>query len=218
MGKWQVNRRQKSIGRGLLRTTPFIAAGVLSLVLFYSQTNQTFDWEWDGMIVLVFLFLCWTVFFTVSQRLPYSKKNIIDDLLISSLYHLGPKEHRINIMELRTSVHNAFESFFEITFGHGYNDPSKYKGKITMDIPGASQAYKDRIVVYLPQARLRSDLDPEVKHLWSAPIKNRRGDSVAVMNIDNIEDDTLPQETIDHTSTAIEQVAVIISYYWEIPE
>ena len=162
-------KRRRPLAAGLLRTAPFIAAGVLSLILFYSQENQTLVWDQVAPVVLIFAFLSWTVFYSVSQQLPYTKKNIIDDLLISSLFHLGPT-YRINIMELRTSEHNAFDSFFEITYGHGYNDPAIYKEKITMRVPGASQAYETREVIYIFGSQLRSDLDPDIKHLWSAPI------------------------------------------------
>ena len=212
----RIGRRGRPAAIGLLRTAPFIAAGILSMVLFYSQATQTFEWGRDSMILLIFGFLCWTVFFSVSQQLPYSKKNIIDDLLVSALFYLGPK-YRINIMELKTSEHNAFDSFFKITYGHGYNDPSKYKEKITMDMPGASQSYKDREVNYLSHSGLRTDIDPEVKHLWSAPIKNRRGDSVAVINVDNIADDDLPDDIISANKKSIEQLADLISFYWGIP-
>ena len=216
MINFNIGRRGKPAAIGLLRTAPFIAAGILSMVLFYSQATQNFDWQGDTVILLIFVFLCWTVFFAVSQQLPYSKKNIIDDLLVSALFYLGSK-YRINIMELKTSEHNAFDSFFKISYGHGYNDPYKYKEKITMDMPGASQAYKDREVKYLSRSELRVDIDQEIKHLWSAPIKNRRGDSVAVINVDNIADDDLPNDIIEANKKSIEQLADLISFYWGIP-
>lgn len=200
----------------MLRTAPFVAAGVLSMVLFYSETGHTFDWEQDSMLIMIFLMLCWTVFYAVSQQLPYSKKNIIDDLLVSSLFQLGPR-YRINIMELRSPERIIFDAYFEITYGHGYNDPAKYKEQITFDVPGASQAYKDRTVIYLDQSQLNSEIDSDVKHLWSAAIKNRRGESVAVLNLDNIADDTLSTEIIKHNKKSIEQLADLIRFYWELP-
>ena len=137
MSKIKIARRGKPLAIGLLRTAPFIAAGVLSMVFFYSSNSQTFDWERDSIIFLIFSLLCTTVFFAVSQQLPYSKKNIIDDLLISSLYHLGAK-FGINIMELNSSEHNAFDSFFKITYGHGYKDPSTEHAKTTAHLPDIS--------------------------------------------------------------------------------
>ena len=154
-----------------------------------------------------------SVFFSVSHQLPYSKKNIIEDLLEATLFQLGPK-YRINIMELVATDGHAY---FKITYGRGYRDTSKYKKKITMRIPGASDAWEHGGPIYLPQKDLRSDIDHDVKHLWSTSIKGRRGQSVAVLNIDNIVDDEIRQEDIGHLKTASLQLTELIGYYWEIP-
>lgn len=201
---------------GNSENSPFYCGRIslTSLILFSGRSN--FSLGARRSLALIFVFLSWSVFYSVSQQLPYSKKNIIDDLLISSLFHFGPT-YRINIMEFRTSQHNAFDSFFEITYGHGYNDPAIYKEKITMRVPGASQAYETREVIYLFGSQLRSDLDPDIKHLWSAPIKSRRGDSVAVLNIDNISADNLDMKVIDRNKKTIEHLSSLIGFYWEIP-
>ena len=209
-------KRGKSLLMGLIRTTPFVAAGALSLLLFYQQANWQFNTIRDASLLIIFALLCWTVFFAVSQQLPYSKKNIIDDLLLSSFFMLGIK-YRINIMELRSSKENAFESYFAITYSHGYTDPSIFKEKIKMSVPGASNAYEDGKTKYITKPELRSEIDPDVKHIWSAPIKDKRGHTVAVINIDNIVDENINEDEVKLTSKSAEQLADIIGYYWEIP-
>lgn len=47
-------RRNRLFWIGMLRTTPFIMAGILSLVLFYSQANMLLDWNREVMIGLFF--------------------------------------------------------------------------------------------------------------------------------------------------------------------
>ena len=111
---------------------------------------------------------------------------------------------------------DAFESYFKIVHGHGYNDPSKYREQITMEIPGASTAWRTREVGYLPQAQLRTDLDPDIKHLWSSAIKDRSGKPVAILNIDNIADDKISNNIIEDHKTSINQLCDIISVYWEL--
>jgi hypothetical protein len=165
------------------------------------------------MVGLIFFLLCVTVYFSVSQQLPYSKKNIIEDLLDSTLYQLGQK-YRINIMELVTDECHAY---FKISYGRGYRDTSKYKKRIHMGVPGASDAWKTGESIYLPQAKLSTDVDGEVKHLWSVAIKGRRGQTVAVLNIDNTVDDQIDNETKIHISASSLQLSELIGYYWEIP-
>lgn len=206
-------RRRKPFWVGMLRTTPFIMAGILSLVLFYVQSGIAFDWNRDSMIGLIFLLLCITVYFTVSQQLPYSKKNIIEDLLDSTLYQLGQK-YRINIMELVTDERHAY---FKISYGRGYRDTSKYKKQIYMGIPGASEAWENGGPIYHPQSELRIDVDNDVKHLWSVAIKCRRGQAVAILNIDNTIDDQIDDDTKAHISNSSLQLSELIGYYWEIP-
>jgi len=207
------DRRRRPFWIGMLRTGPFIMAGILSLVLFYFQAGLTLNWNRDPMIGLIFCLLCATVYFTVSQQLPYSKKNIIEDLLDASLYQLGDK-YRINIMEL---VAGEGHAYFKITYGRGYRDTSKYKKQINMAIPGASEAWDKGGPIYHVQSELLSEIDNDVKHLWSVGIKGRRGQSVAILNIDNIIDDEVSDETKTHISNASLQLAELIGYYWEIP-
>ena len=208
-----VGRRRKPFWIGMLRTTPFIMAGILSLVLFYAQAGVKFDWDRDSMVALIFFLLCVTVYFTVSQQLPYSKKNIIEDLLDATLYQLGPK-YRVNIMELITDERHAY---FRITYGRGYKDTSKYKKQIYMGIPGASEAWENGGPIYHPQSELRPDIDSDVKHLWSVAIKGRRGQAVAILNIDNTVDEEIDKDTKRHILSSSLQLSELIGYYWEIP-
>lgn len=207
------HRRQRPFWKGFYRTVPFISAGVLSFFLFYSQAGVAPDWNRDAMLALIFFLLCVTVFHAVSQQLPYSKKNIIEDLLDATLYQLG-ENYRINIMEFVPTEDHAY---FKITHGRGYKDTSKYNKRITMNIPGASEAWEHGGPVYHPKSELRADIDQDVKHLWSIGIKGRRGHSVAVLNIDNIGDDQITDEVKTHISESSLQLADLIGYYWEIP-
>lgn len=211
----RVGRKQKSIGIGLLKTIPFIAAGILALILFYSQDNHMFDRERELIILIIFFFLSLTVFFAVSRQLPYSTRDVIDDLLVATLYQLGG-EYRINIMKL-VKV-GFYEGYFKMVFAHGYRNPRRYRRKITMHIRGASSAYndKDGNVFYLPYNRLDHDIDPEIKHLWSVAIKDRHTNSVAVLNIDNTIDHHLSQDIIQKNMGGIKDLAELIETYWEI--
>jgi len=206
-------RRNKPFWMGMLKTSPFIMAGILSLVLFYSQTGIVPEWERDLMIAVIFFFLSATVYFTVSQQLPYSKKNIIEDLLDSTLYQLG-NNYRVNIMKLVASEGHAY---FKIEHGRGYRDTSKYKKQINMATPGASEAWESGGPIYHTKEGLRTDIDNDVKHLWSVAIKGRRGQPVAILNIDNIVDDEIPDEIKTHISNSSLQLSELIGYYWEIP-
>ena len=47
-------RRNRPFWIGILRTTPFIMAGILSLALYYFQPSITLDWNRDAMIGLIF--------------------------------------------------------------------------------------------------------------------------------------------------------------------
>lgn len=212
---FQIPKRRKPLAVGLLRTTPFLAAGILSLLLFYSQAGYSWDWNREPLVIFIFSLLCWTVFFTVSQQLPYSKKNVIDDILLSAHYQLG-NGFRTNIMELGHSDDDPFKSYFKMTFGHGYADPGKYKEKISLEHPGAPQAWKEKKLIYLDQASLDSGIDPDVKHLWSFPILDRRGDSIAVINIDYTSE-ALDDVYKNRISNSIKQLSDLIAYYWEIP-
>lgn len=207
------SRRHKPFWIGLVRTVPFMSAGILSFILFYSQDTVTPDWDRDAILVLIFAFLSATVFITVSQQLPYSKKNIIDDLLDATRYQLG-KHYRINLMILITGNGSAY---FKITHGSGYEDKSKYKKQLDMGIPGASEAWGNVGPFYHPKTELRESVDPEVKHLWSVGVKGRQGKIVAVLNVDNIKDDKILDNTINHIKDSSIQLADIIAYYWEIP-
>ncbi len=206
-------RRRKPFWIGMLRTTPFIMAGILSLVLFYAQSGVSFDWNRDLMVGLIFFLLCVTVYFTVSQQLPYSKKNIIEDLLEATLYQLG-QNYRINIMELVTEERYAY---FRISYGRGYRDTSKYKKQIYMGIPGASEAWEKGGPIYRQRSELRTDVDNDVKHLWSVAIKGRRGQAVAVLNIDNTIDEQIDENTKEHILNSSLRLSELIGYYWEIP-
>ena len=208
-------KRRKSFWRGLVRTAPFIAAGILSLVLFYWQLEGEPKSIWDrGLSIgLIFFFLCVTVFFAVSQQLPYSKKNIIEDLLDATLYQLGGN-YRINIMILVTGESHAH---FKIEHARGYRDISQYKKKVDMDTPGVSTAWKSDETIYLSYDQLCVNIDKELKQLWSVAIKGRRGQSVAVLNIDDIINENASEDTQKHISVASQQLAQLIGYYWEIP-
>ena len=212
---FKIPKRRKPLALGLLRTTPFVMAGLLSLTLFYSQMGFSWDWKREPVVMLIFFLVSWTVFYTVSQQLPYSKKNIIDDLLLSSFYQLGAN-FRINIMEIGHSDDNPFKSYFKMSFGHGYADPSKYKEKITLDHPGAPQAWKEKKLVFMEGAQLDPAIDPDVKQLWSFPILDRRGEPVAVINIDHTVEQ-IDDETKNRIRKSITQISDLVAYYWEIP-
>lgn len=212
---YKIPRKRKPLAIGLLRTTPFFAAGVLSLMLFYSQMGFSWSWNREPLVIFIFLLLSWTVFYSVSQQLPYSKKNIIDDLALSAFYQLGTG-FRINIMELGHSDDNPFKSYFTMTYGHGYADPSKYKEKISLGHKGAPQAWDAKGLIYLDGSALDTNIDSAVKHLWSYPILDRRGEPIAVINIDySIE--TIDADTKNKLDESIRQLADLIAYYWEIP-
>ncbi|MEA3333450.1 MAG: hypothetical protein U9Q58_07630 [Pseudomonadota bacterium] len=168
------NYRRKPIGEGLLRIVPFTAAGILTMVFYYSQNNISYTFERDSIILFIFTLLCITVYFAVSHQLPYSKKNIIEDLLATTLSNLG-KSYRINIVQLISHPTDAFDSYFKIKYSLGYEDHLKYKEKITFEAPGVSHAWKKRKVKYLSGKSLCKKIDHEVKHLWSSPILNNRG-------------------------------------------
>jgi hypothetical protein len=48
-------------------------------------------------------------------------------------------------------------------------------------------------------------------------IKGRRGEPVAILNIDNIIDDEINEELKNHISTSSLQLTELIGFYWEIP-
>lgn len=212
----KINKRHKPIAVGLLKTLPFVAAGILSMVFFYSQSGVLFVFERDSIILFIFFFLSITVFFAVSHQLPYSKKNIIEDLLATTLSNLGDS-YRINVVQLISHPADAFDSYFKMKYSLGYKDPLKYKDKIKLEAPGVSHAWKKREVKYLPKDQLCEDIDQEVKHLWSAPILNRRGLPLAIINIDNILDDTLSQVQINHNLKALDELTELVGYYWRLP-
>lgn len=214
---FKITKKRKSVAQGLVRTTPFILSGILALVLFHAQQGQTFDWDRELAIGLIFIGLCATVYFAVSHQLLYTKKTIIDDILRAAKFQLGG-HYRINIMELITAE-NAFKSYFKMNFEHGYNDPAKFKQKITMHVDGVSTAYNDAggSVVYLPTAKLNHAIDPEIKHLWSVAIKDRHRNSLAVLNIDNTVDEDITEDIIAHNKAAIKGLAALIASYWEMP-
>jgi hypothetical protein len=114
------------------------------------------------------------MFIAVLHRLPYSKKNIIDDLLLAAITQLSGK-YRINIMELRSSGHNAFESYFSMTYGHGYNNPIRYKRKVTMDVKGAPDSNKDvqDSVHYFTGDLLSNDTYPDTRTCPVTPPLNQ---------------------------------------------
>ena len=108
-------------------------------------------------------------------------------------------------------------AYFKITYGRGYRDTSKYKKQINMAIPGASEAWGNGGPIYHSRDELRTDIDNDVKHLWSVGIKGRKGQYVAVLNIDNIVDDDIPEDIKQHITNSSLQLAELIGYYWEIP-
>lgn len=210
--------RRRAIGIGLLRTTPFIAAGVLSLILHYSA-QETFQFRWDRepMIFFVFILLCWTVFYAVSHRLPFTTDDIIEDLLVAAGRAYGGG-YRLNIMCL-ISLDPAFNSYFKITHSFNIADISVYRQNIKEDIPGAGQAYKYNRTTYITGQDLRSDLDPYPKHIWSTPIRHLTGKSVglpiAVLNVDCNHADSKTDAEIQSTKTSIEKLARLIEDYHE---
>lgn len=212
---YKIPRKKKPLAMGLLRTTPFFAAGILSLMLFYSQSGFSWDWNREPLVIFIFLLLSWTVFYAVSQQLPYSKKNIIDDLALSAFYQLGAG-YRVNIMELGHSDDDPFKSYFKMSYGHGYADPSRYKEKITLEHKGAPQAWKTKDLIYLDSTELDPTIDAAVKHLWSYPVLDRRGESIAVVNID-CSNDAISDDEKNKLCNSIKQLSDLIAYYWEIP-
>lgn len=212
---FRIPKRNRPLAIGLLRTTPFVLSGVISLMLFYSQSELHWNWNRDPVILFVFGLICWTVFFAVSHQLPYSKKNIIDDILLSAFYQIGTG-FRINIMELGHLDENPFKCYFNMTFGHGYADPSKYKEKISVEDMGAPEAWKTKGLIYHDSSNLNPEIDAAVKHLWSHPILNRTGEPVAVINIDCAIED-IDEELKNKLCNSIKQIADLISYYWELP-
>lgn len=212
--------RSRAIGSSLLRTTPFIAAGVFALILYYlAQTPFAFHWERDPFLFLVFFLLCWTVFYAVSHQLPYTKDTVINDLLSASGRAFG-EGYRVNLMRL-VPHGDPFKSYFQITHSFKIEDPSIYHQEIKQDIPGAGEAFRDNKTIYVTGKRLRSDIDPYPKHLWSTPVLGRgRGQSgqpIAVLNVDCGCRNSLSDSKIESTKTSIEKIARLIEEYIELP-
>lgn len=212
--------RRRAIGLGLLRTAPFIAAGVLALLLHYSgQKSFEFNWDRETVIFFVFLLLCWTVYFAVSYQLPYTKDDIINDLMAAAgrAYGVG---YRVNMMRL-VSHEEVFKSYFRITHSFNVQDPSIYRQEIKQDVPGAGEALKENKTVYVTGSRLRSDIDSYPKHLWSTPVRGRSrgrsGQVLAVLNVDTDCADSMSEAQIEDMKTSIEKISRLIEEYFEVP-
>lgn len=199
--------RKRAVRQGILRTIPFAAAAILSLLLFYAGVNEG-DLTRELLIFLIFGLLCVTVFFGMLSKIPYRVDDVIHDILRSAGYTLGGP-YRVNIMVLEGEKEHQY---FSITHSFRMSDPSGFRQKLRGNIEGAGTAYFENTVVYITGDKIDHKIDPYPEHIWSAPIN---GSVRAVLNIDcNVK--VLKAAQVAEVKGNIGFIARLVEGYWEL--